>query len=544
MVANLRETTTANQEQDWLKTNLARISGLMQGHRDLIEVADLIMSELTPLVAAQYGAFYLAEDATRRRDRAGADRRRTARRRATAAPAVPPRRGPGRPGRRGAQADHRRRRAPPDYITDRPGLGEPRPGAASSCCRSCSRTRCSASSSWPPSARSREVHLDFLDQLVETIGVTINTIIANSRTEELLAESQRLTPSCRSVRRAAAPAGGAAQSNAELEEKAALLASRTATSRSRTARSSRPGGLEERAEQLRCPPSTSPSSWRTCSHELRTPLNSLLILAQLLTENPSGNLTAQAGRVRPDHPRRRLRPAPADQRHPRPVQGRGREDGRPPERRCRCPSWSTTSRRPSARWPSDKGLGVRRRRSARTCRRELLTDEQRLQQVLRNLLSNAVKFTAKGGVRAAGRAGARRPWPSSTRPCTAPTTCSPSRSSTPASASPPTSCEVDLRGVPAGRRHHQPQVRRHRPGPVDQPGDRPPARRRDPRASSELGEGSTFTLLPAAVLQRPAGRDATAAATAQPMAAHPVDGARRPPTTARHAAPEDCRCPS
>src|ERR1700727_3082204 len=60
MVASLRETTRANREQDWLNTNLARISGLMQGHRDLLEVARLIMSELTPLASAQYGAFYLA----------------------------------------------------------------------------------------------------------------------------------------------------------------------------------------------------------------------------------------------------------------------------------------------------------------------------------------------------------------------------------------------------------------------------------------------------------------------------------------------------
>jgi HAMP domain-containing protein len=62
MVESLRETTRANQEQDWLKTNLARISGLMQGHRDLPVVAELIMGELAPLVSAQYGAFYLAEE--------------------------------------------------------------------------------------------------------------------------------------------------------------------------------------------------------------------------------------------------------------------------------------------------------------------------------------------------------------------------------------------------------------------------------------------------------------------------------------------------
>src|SRR5207249_4627946 len=60
MVRSLRETTQANQEQDWLKTNLARVSGLTQGHRDLTTVAELILDELAPLVSAQYGAFFLA----------------------------------------------------------------------------------------------------------------------------------------------------------------------------------------------------------------------------------------------------------------------------------------------------------------------------------------------------------------------------------------------------------------------------------------------------------------------------------------------------
>src|SRR5215472_12110529 len=61
MIANLRDTTTRNQEQDWLKTNLARISGLMQGQRELATVTQLIMSELTPTVSARHGAFFLVE---------------------------------------------------------------------------------------------------------------------------------------------------------------------------------------------------------------------------------------------------------------------------------------------------------------------------------------------------------------------------------------------------------------------------------------------------------------------------------------------------
>src|SRR5438067_6366138 len=61
MIANLRETTQRNAEQDWLKTNIASISGLLQGQRDLAAVTQLIMSEVTPTVNAQHGAFFLAE---------------------------------------------------------------------------------------------------------------------------------------------------------------------------------------------------------------------------------------------------------------------------------------------------------------------------------------------------------------------------------------------------------------------------------------------------------------------------------------------------
>src|SRR5213079_560223 len=62
MISNLRETTERNAEQDWLNSNLARFSGMMQGQRDLQTVSRLIMSELTPLVGAGYGAFFLMED--------------------------------------------------------------------------------------------------------------------------------------------------------------------------------------------------------------------------------------------------------------------------------------------------------------------------------------------------------------------------------------------------------------------------------------------------------------------------------------------------
>ena len=214
------------------------------------------------------------------------------------------------------------------------------------------------------------------------------------------------------------------------------------------------------------------------SHELRTPLNSLLLLARLLADNPEQNLTAEADRVRPDHPQRRLRPAGADRRHPGPVQDRGRADGR------------RAGRGPLRRDPRLRRAGVRaagrgegpatcRSSSPTTCRRRCVTDAQRLQQILRNLLSNAVKFTDTGAVTlqiapAAPDAVVRRAGADAT-----PSRSSRSRVHRHRHRHLRRQAGAHLRGVPAGRRHDQPQVRRHRARPVDQPGAGPAARRRD-----------------------------------------------------------------
>ena len=290
MVANLRETTRANQQQDWLKTNLARIAGLMQGHRDLMEVAGLIMSEVTPLASAQYGAFYLAEE-TDGRARAGAQDRLRRQQGQDRQRRLPVRRPPGRPGRRGAQADPGRRpalRLHQDRYGSRPAspvnvivlpiLFENRVLGAIEL------------ASFSPFS---EVHLAFFDQFVETIGVTINTITANSRTEALLAESQRLTAELQDrsseLQRQQAELR---RSNAELEEKAALLAKQNRAIEMQNFQIEQARRtLEERAEQLAQSSRYKSEFLTNMSHELRTPLNSLLVLAKLLAGNPDRNLT-------------------------------------------------------------------------------------------------------------------------------------------------------------------------------------------------------------------------------------------------------------
>ena len=256
MIANLRETTRANEDQDWLKTNLARITGLVQGRRDLSDVTDVIMRELTPSVAAQHGAFFLAEGPNGPRPGCGWSRPTATAPAATCRPTF-------QLGEAlvGQAAKERRRilipQAPPDYIRVSSGLGGSTP-ASIVVLPVPFEDRVLGVIELASLMPFTEVHLAFLDQLMELIGVSLNAILASSRTEELLAESQRLAT--------------------ELQEKQAELQSQQEA-------------LEERAEQLSQSSRYKSEFLANMSHELRTPLNSLLILARLLTENTDGNLT-------------------------------------------------------------------------------------------------------------------------------------------------------------------------------------------------------------------------------------------------------------
>ncbi|GGZ96932.1 HAMP domain-containing protein [Streptomyces echinoruber] len=395
MVESLRETTRANQEQDWLKTNLARISSLMQGHRDLPVVAELIMDELTPLVSAQYGAFYLAED--------GDDGPEL---RLVGSYGYPdddtrPTRIPFGRSLVGQAARSRRtitvEQLPPDYVTISSGLGRAVPGSLLLLPilfedQVLGVIELASVTPFTP------IHRDFLEQLKETIGVNVNTIVANARTDELLGESQRLTAELQA--RSAelqAQQEELQRSNAELEEKATLLAAQNRDIEAKNLQIEQARQeLEARAQQLALASKYKSEFLANMSHELRTPLNSLLILAQLLAQNPSRNLT------------------PKQVEYAQIIHSAGSdllqlindildlskvEAGKMDVSPERVPlkqliDYVEATFRPMT---TQKGLDFTVTTVA-GAPADLLTDDSRLRQILRNLLSNAVKFTEQGGV--------------------------------------------------------------------------------------------------------------------------------------------------
>ncbi|HEX2357774.1 MAG TPA: ATP-binding protein, partial [Micromonosporaceae bacterium] len=388
MIVTLRETTKKNAEQGWLDSNLARIGGLLQGQRDLGEVCRMIMTEVTPLVDAQLGAFYLVDhdDATTRL-------------RLTAAYGYVARDhdvtfGPGE-GLVGQGAMSRRTirvtGGPNNPLTMRSGLVATKPeddvvlpvvfeGEVLGVIEFASVKTFS------------ELHLAFLERLVAAIGVALNTIQANRRTEELLAQSQRLAHELQEQ------SAELQRTNAELEDKAKLLFDQNVNIETKNheiemARR----GLEEKAQQLARASEYKSEFLANMSHELRTPLNSLLLLARLLADNSDENLSAkQIEFARTIHSAGSDLLSLIDDILDLSKIEAGRMDVEPVE--VTFADLRAYVEQAFAPQAEDKLLRFDVQISP-DLPPALVTDAQRLQQILRNLLSNAVKFTHTGAVR-------------------------------------------------------------------------------------------------------------------------------------------------
>jgi HAMP domain-containing protein/signal transduction histidine kinase/CheY-like chemotaxis protein len=278
MIANLKETTLRNQEQDWLKSNLAKFTQMLQGQKDLNTVTQRILYELAQVVNAQQGMFYILEQDENEENKklklfatyAYKEQLNLTKEFLLGQGLV------------GQVAVAKERihltNVPADYLKIASGLGEASP-ASVIVLPVLFETEIKAVIELASFDAFSETHLDFLGQLTESLGIVLNTIETNTRTEELLEQSQSLTDELR-------------RTNEELQDKAHLLVKQKeeVEAKNKEVEEARKS-LEEKAEQLQLTSKYKSEFLANMSHELRTPLNSLLILAQQLFENREGNLS-------------------------------------------------------------------------------------------------------------------------------------------------------------------------------------------------------------------------------------------------------------
>jgi HAMP domain-containing protein/CheY-like chemotaxis protein/GAF domain-containing protein len=390
MIDNLRLTTDRNTEQDWLKTNLARFTGMLQGQRDLATVGRMLLSELAPLVNAQQGVIYQmgiestapdgslvllstyadTPDGYLKEVRIGEGMigQCAAEKRRMLITELPKKTVPIRSGLF---------KAVPKNVIVLPVLFEDRVKAV---------IELASLSAFTAS------HLAFLEQLTASIGIVLNSIEATMQTEGLLKQSQQLATELQTQQKELQ------QTNEQLAQKAQQLAEQNyEVERKNQEIEQARRALEEKARELALTSKYKSEFLANMSHELRTPLNSILVLGQQLAENPDGSLTAKQVEFA-----RTIHGAGTDllnlisdildlskiESGTVSVEAEEIFFGALLETVSRPFRHEAENRKLLFEVTSDPRMG-----------RSLVTDSKRLQQVLKNLLSNAFKFTEQGGVR-------------------------------------------------------------------------------------------------------------------------------------------------
>ncbi|MGB9146353.1 MAG: response regulator, partial [Acidobacteriaceae bacterium] len=391
MIDNLRLTTDRNTEQDWLKTNLARFTGMLQGQRDLATVGRMLLSELVPLVNAQQGVIYQTESQAESEEAgdlvllsAYANSPDGYRREI----------GVGE-GLIGQCAAEKRRM----LITELPRTTVPiRSGLFEAVPRNVIvlpvlfEDRVKAVIELASLSIFTASHLAFLEQLTSSIGIVLNSIEATMQTEALLKQSQQLAGELQTQQKELQ------QTNEQLAQKAQQLAEQNSeVERKNQEIEQARRALEEKARELALTSKYKSEFLANMSHELRTPLNSILVLGQQLAENPDGNLSGRQVEFA-----RTIHGAGTDllnlisdildlskiESGTVSVEPEELFFGSLLEAVSRPFRHEAENRKLFFEVKSDPKLG-----------RSLVTDPRRLQQVLKNLLSNAFKFTEQGGVR-------------------------------------------------------------------------------------------------------------------------------------------------
>jgi CheY-like chemotaxis protein len=387
MIRNLRLTTDRNTEQDWLKTNMARLTGMLQGQRDLTSVGRMLLWELTPLVNAQRGLMYQMESDEVPRLKLlsayadGGDAEHPGQLRV----------GEGLLGQ--CAADKQRiliADVPNDSVAIRSGLFQAAPrniivlpvlfeGRVKAVIELVSLSTFTA------------LQQTFLEQLTNSIGIVLNSIEASMQTEGLLKQSQQLAAELQTQQRELQ------QTNEQLAQKAQQLAEQNVeVERKNMEIEQARRAVEEKAAELALTSKYKSEFLANMSHELRTPLNSILILGKQFAENADSNLT------------------PKQVEFARTIHGAGTDllnlitdilD------LSKIESGTVTVDVTEITFGSlVDSIGRMFRHEAESrhlafdlqiapdLTRAIVTDLKRLLQVLKNLLSNAFKFTEHGGI--------------------------------------------------------------------------------------------------------------------------------------------------
>ena len=390
MIVNLAATTRKNNEQDWLKTNIAKFTGMMQGQRDLLTVAQLLLSELTPLIGAQHGTFYITDTVDETpvlsllTGYAIGDEEDVPKRFKI---------GQGLVGQCAREKERILvRDVPGDYVKINSSLGGSTP-LSIVVLPVLFEGDVKAAIELASFGQFNDVHLAFLDQLTQSIGIVLNTIAATMRTEQLLQQSQALAEELRSQQLQLRT------TNAELQEKAQLLAEqKTEVETKNLEVEQAKKALEEKAEQLSLTSKYKSEFLANMSHELRTPLNNLLILARMLSENSDKNLTTkQVKFAETIHTSGTdLLALISDILDLSKIESGKMDLDIGGVRFAELQDYCSKTFRHVA---EGKGLDFGIELGGAITGEIMHTDAKRLQQVLKNLLSNALKFTEHGAVK-------------------------------------------------------------------------------------------------------------------------------------------------